>query len=109
MTEDRDKKLDHKAYKYEPKWDILIDRHPDRRPSLERIEEDKLITGNIFVEVKGLGAIVVNPHGDVSLVISYEAWEKLEWNVLSVDAGVQPMSQVDSTQTACVVITPPKK
>lgn len=109
MSEEKDKRFEHKAYKYEPKWDIMVDRHPDRRPSLERIEEDKLITGNIFLEVKGLGAIVVNPHGDVSLVVDYRAWEALQWTVQSVDAGVPLTPAPDTTQQACVLTIPTQK
>jgi hypothetical protein len=51
-------------YKYQPKWDRLEDRHPDKRPSNSAMYAEDRGKDTLWAfEVRGLGAIVMRAKG----------------------------------------------
>jgi len=60
-----DRPYESAPYKYEPKFDELIERHPDKRRSESKVEV--VVRGKNLVwllEVRGLGAITMRAGSD---------------------------------------------
>lgn len=56
---------DHQSYDYVPRFDQMVDRHPDHRPSSSRVECADRGRELVFAfEVRGLGALVMRAVGD---------------------------------------------
>ncbi len=54
----------HRAYKYEPKWEKMVERHPDKVPSFGAIDiKDDGADLVWSLDVRGLGVVKVRMSG----------------------------------------------